>query len=111
MSLLKYIDRLKRMDDLIRKKATGCANDFAQKIGISTSQLFENLREMKELGAPIQYCPVRKSYFYEKEARLTIDFMSEGQHIKGGKNIFDFYLYSSMAGATSSTLSPHVFEC
>ena len=29
MSLLKYIERLKRMDDLIRRKATGCADEFA----------------------------------------------------------------------------------
>ena|SRR5882762_10429567 len=94
MSLLKYIDRLKRMDDLIRMKATGCANDFAHKLGISQSQLFQDLKEMKELGAPIQYCPTRKSYFYESEGRLTIDFMNEGQSIKGGKNMFDFYLYS-----------------
>ena len=29
MSLLKYMERLKRMDDLIRRKATGCADEFA----------------------------------------------------------------------------------
>jgi len=96
MSLLKYIDRLRRMDDLIRMKATGCANDFAHKLGISQSQLFQDLKEMKELGAPIQYCPLRKSYIYESEGRLTIDFMSEGRSIKGGGSVFDFYLHSNV---------------
>jgi hypothetical protein len=111
MSLLKYIDRVKRMDNLIRLKATGCANEFASKLGISPSQLFQDLKEMKQLGAPIQYCSVRKSYVYESNGRLTIDFMSDGQHIKGGKNIFNFNLDSSIAGAAASTLQTHIFEC
>jgi len=42
-------------------------------------------RNERKLGAPIQYCPTRKAIFYESEGRLTIDFMNEGQSIKGGK--------------------------
>jgi biotin operon repressor len=53
MSLLKYIDRLKRMDDLIRRKATGSPEEFSQKLNISRSQLLQDLKELKELGAPI----------------------------------------------------------
>lgn len=97
MSLLKYIERMKRMDNLIRMKATGCASEFAQKLGISPSQLFQDLKEMKELGAPIQYCSARRSYFYENEGRLMIDFMSEAQSIKGGSG-FELYLPSIAAG-------------
>lgn len=92
MSILKYIDRLKRMDDLIRRKATGSAIEFAEKLEISPSQLFQDLKEMRALGAPIDYCPKRKSYFYGKEGKLVLDFTNEGQAVKGGQNFFEnFY--------------------
>jgi hypothetical protein len=87
MSLLKYINRAQRMDDLIRRKATGCADEFAAKLGISHSQLYEDLKEMKELGAPIEYCPIRKSYIYSTEAKLIFTFNKNLEIIKGGQNI------------------------
>ncbi len=87
MSLLKYIERLKRMDDLIRRRATGCPDEFATKLGISKSQLYDELKEMKELGAPIEYCQTRKSYIYSAEARLTFTFHSNFKEIKGRQNI------------------------
>lgn len=111
MSLFKSIDRLRRMDDLIRRKATGTPNEFAEKLGLSPSQLFLVLKEMKELGTPIQYCTVRKSYYYEVEGRLVIvDFVEEGQRIKGGKNIFGFFEYSDKIGVTTYTLALQSFE-
>jgi hypothetical protein len=67
------------MDDLIRRKATGTPDEFAGKLGISTSQLFHDLKEMKELGALMEYCSIRKSYHYKKECRLVIDFITDDQ--------------------------------
>ena len=64
MSLLRSIERLKRMDDLIKKEMTGPSKEFAEKLGISRSMLMENLHEMKELGAGIEYCYFRRSYHY-----------------------------------------------
>ena len=95
MSLLKYIERVKRMDDLIRRKATGCAHEFATKLNISPSQLYQDLKEMKELGAPIEYCATRKSYIYNTEAKLIFTFQQNLSQIKGGQNIFS---NSSIAG-------------
>jgi biotin operon repressor len=105
MSLLKYIERLKRMDDLIRRKATGCAEEFAAKLHISKSQLFQDLKEMKELGAQVEYCSIRKSYYYISDCRLVINFIAEGQRIKGGKNSLDFFNHSSIAGVRDFTLA------
>lgn len=59
MSLLKSIYRLKRLDSLIKKEATGTAEEFAEKIGISRSMLMINLDEMREMGAMIKFCPDR----------------------------------------------------
>ncbi|MBY0435904.1 MAG: hypothetical protein K2U26_17565 [Cyclobacteriaceae bacterium] len=74
MSLLKYIERLKRMDDLIRRKATGDVNCFALKLGISRSQISQDLHELRNIGVPIKYCKYRKTYFYEGGVGLTINF-------------------------------------
>ncbi len=97
MSLLKYIERLKRMDDLIRRKATGCADEFASKLGISKSQLYDELKEMKELGAPLEYCQTRKSYIYNAETKLIVVFQKDLKEVKGGQNIF---IHSSITGVT-----------
>ena len=97
MSLLKYIDRLKRMDDLIQRKGTGTAEEFAARLGISVSVLKENLNEMRTLGAEIEFCRTRKSYLYMRQSRLIIKFegltkdKEEAQGIKGGKFLDSFY--------------------
>ena len=64
MGLLKSIERLKRMDHLIQNEVTGTAEEFAGKVNISRSMLMENIREMRDLGAKIDFCPRRQSYCY-----------------------------------------------
>src|SRR5689334_13566429 len=83
MSLLKYIDRLKKMDDLIRRKGTGTSIEFAEKLNISRSVLMENLSEIRSLGAQIKYCMYAQSYYYENEFQLIIGPRKENQ-IRGG---------------------------
>jgi predicted DNA-binding transcriptional regulator YafY len=72
MSLLKYIERLQRMDSLISMKSTGTPNEFAEKLGIKRSTLFQTLQEMRELGVDIRYSSGRQSYYYADNKRLKI---------------------------------------
>jgi predicted DNA-binding transcriptional regulator YafY len=90
MSLLKYLERAKRMDDLIRRKATGNAQEFGQKLGISRSVLMEHLRDMKELGAPIRFCDARHCYYYENDFNLMKDQRLE-LSMMGGKKIIELF--------------------
>lgn len=85
MSLLKYIERLKRIDDLIRRKATGNPEEFAKKLNISRSQLLQDLKELKELGAAIEYSFNSRSYYYGEECKIILDFRS--RKIYGGLGI------------------------
>lgn len=80
MSLLKYIDRIKRIDDLIKRKATGNAESFAKKLGISRSQLLQDLKELRELGAPIEFNTERQCYVYTRDYSFSIN----KHEIKGG---------------------------
>lgn len=71
--LLKYTDRLRYADQLIRMEATGAPRMFAKKLGISESYLYGILDEMKEMGLPLSYCKSRLSYVYDKPVRLRIE--------------------------------------
>ncbi len=94
MSIIKYIERLRRMDDLIRRKATGTPDEFASRLGLGKSVLMQELCELKELGAEIAYCRERKSYCYEQEFILKIGKLdnSKQQELKGGQNYFDEFI-------------------
>jgi hypothetical protein len=97
MSFLKYLHRLERIDDLIRRKATGNPKEFANKMSLCRSALMGYIREMKELGAPIAYCRRRESYYYEEEKELFIGFAKnrlakeQERAIGGGTNFFQRY--------------------
>lgn len=67
--------RIKRIDHLIRIKGTGNPPQLASKLGISERSIYEYLNLMKDLGAPIKYCHVRESYYYDEEGSFTICFL------------------------------------
>jgi predicted DNA-binding transcriptional regulator YafY len=77
MSLLKFVERLKRMDNLILTQQTGNAKEFANKMNISSSQLFKDIRDMKVLGAPIKYSREVRSYCYSKNCMMILDFLEK----------------------------------
>ena len=93
MSLLKSVERLKRIDYFIKNESTGISEEFAKKIGISRSMLMENLQEMKDLGADIVFCQYKRSYHYTNNFSIVIGALEK---IKGG----EFFLGSPMASDT-----------
>lgn len=62
------------MDDLIRRKATGSPEQFAEKMGMDRSTLMRYLSELKKLDAPIYFDPIKQSYYYEEEVYLELGF-------------------------------------
>ncbi len=72
MSLIKYVERIRRIDYLIHLKATGTPEEFARKLGIRRSTLFQSLQEMRDLGVDIKYSSVLKTYYYADNRRIII---------------------------------------
>ncbi|HOW41808.1 MAG TPA: hypothetical protein PL123_14785 [Bacteroidales bacterium] len=72
MALLKYIERVRRIDLLIHLRATGPPMEFARKLGIRRSTLFQSLQEMKEMGVDIRYSNIRETYYYADDRRIEI---------------------------------------
>ena len=76
MNMIKYLERIKRMDDLIRRKATGTSWEFAKNMNISRSTLMEYIDLLKCMGAPIAYDKFRNSYYYLFSCTLKIGYES-----------------------------------
>lgn len=91
MGLLKFIDRLKQIDHLIKTENTGSADEFAEKLGISRSMLMINLEEMRTLGAEIVYCPHKRSYRYAAEFNVIIGNPAATIIEGGASHLIDWY--------------------
>jgi predicted DNA-binding transcriptional regulator YafY len=72
------LHRLIRLDYLIHLKATGKPADCAHKIGISERSLYDYMKLLKEMGAPIKFSRNRGTYYYNEEGRFRISFLSDG---------------------------------
>jgi len=70
------LHRLIRLDYLIHLKSTGTPANCANKIGISERSLYDYLKMLKEMGAPIKFSRNRGTYYYGEEGRFRISFIS-----------------------------------
>jgi len=97
MALYNYINRIERMDRLIRRKSTGNPKELAEKLNISERWLYIFLDELRsELDCPIRYDRRKRSYVYEIPGRIAIGFESEMENselkkVSGGKKFKLFY--------------------
>lgn len=87
MRKLINIERLLRIDRFIRRKGSGPPNEFAKRIGISKTTLFEYLSYLRDdLMAIIHYNRYSKNYEYEKEPEFLQEYLNNEQSeaIEGG---------------------------
>ena len=70
--MIKYVNRLERIDALVFMKATGTPEQFADKLGIRRSTLYQTLQEIRFMGVDIRYCCHRQSYYYANGRRIRI---------------------------------------
>ena len=69
------LHRLIRLDHLIAHKSTGTPADCANKIGISERSLYDYLKILKEMGAPVRFSRDRRTYFYTEGGHFHISFL------------------------------------
>lgn len=80
MALLKHLNRLKYMDFMIKRKATGNLETFARKNSLCKRALAEVLHEMRELGFPIKFDRNKNTYYYSEEGKMVERlFVKEGK--------------------------------
>lgn len=75
MNFLEQIQRIERLDQLIRLRATGTPRELAKRLRISSRQLFNLLYIMRnELEAPIKYDNDSNSYVYSEQGQVVIRY-------------------------------------
>ena len=78
MDFLRQIKRIEYIDYLIRSRATGNPGEFANKLNISPSQLYQVIKILKdEMGAPIYYSKSLQSYCYNESVKFVCEFREE----------------------------------
>jgi ribosomal protein S25 len=64
MKIHTQIERIKHLNSLIKREATGTPSQLAEKLNISVATVYRLIRELKDFGAPILYSKHSQSYIY-----------------------------------------------
>lgn len=72
MSFNEHLNQVKRLHYLIKRKATGNAQQLAKRLEVSRATVFRRIEDLKTLGAEVEYCKERQSYFYRNYFELVL---------------------------------------
>ena len=95
MKALQQLERLKRMNDMIRHGRTGTPEELSGLLGISRRQLYSDLDYIRDLGVRIGYSKQRQTFYYAEDHVLEISYSvkvitdSKAQEINGGSRESD----------------------
>lgn len=74
MKVFDIIGRLQLMHKLISERKTGTPEEFAKRLGIGRSTLYDLIDDLKSRDVPITYCRRDKSYEYSRPVSIEISF-------------------------------------
>lgn len=80
--IIKQIELIQRIDQLIRLQATGSPEQLADRLEISKAKLYRIINVMRELNAPIIYNPSVQSFIYEKAVGFRFGFYRREMNTK-----------------------------
>lgn len=85
--IVKQLQLIKRIDQLIQLKATGSPIELASRLEVSKSKLYRILDIMKALNAPVEFDTFSRSYYYVKEVEFTCGFYEKPIGINKEKSL------------------------
>ncbi|MEW7281142.1 HTH domain-containing protein [Aquimarina sp. 2201CG1-2-11] len=100
--IVKQLELIDRMDQLIRLQATGSPRTLASRLGISRTTVYRLIDVMKELNAPVSYDIKLQSFVYESAVKFKVGFIpqelsyDETRRINGGKKIKKYIFYNNV---------------
>lgn len=74
MKALEQLERLQRMNQLIKNERTGTPEEFAGKLGISRRQLYSYIESIKDMGADIGYSKNRRTFYFCNGHEVEISY-------------------------------------
>ena len=90
MKALEQLERLKRMNQLVKAECTGTPEEFSNWLGISRRQLYSDIEYINDIGVKISYSKNRRTFYYcnghELEIMVSLKVVSKEniQKINGG---------------------------
>jgi len=102
MKAIEQMERLQRMNKLIKGECTGTPEEFADKLGISRRHLYSEIEYFKDLGVEIGYSRSRRTFSFcnghEIEIAYHVKVMPKEitKNINGGfsENIVQCFFYA-----------------
>ena len=74
MDFQKQAERINKAHQLILEERTGTPKEFAEKLKISRSQLYNLIDNLKEYQAPIKYSKKSNNFYYSKLFHLELKY-------------------------------------
>jgi len=74
MKALEQLERLQRMNQLIKNERTGSPDEFSQRLGISRRQLYSYIENIKDMGADIGYSKNRRTFYFCNGHEVEISY-------------------------------------
>ena len=74
MHAIKVIQQLTKINHCIIKSDTGTPRELAKKLRLGERQVLRYIDMLKKLGAPVDYCRRRKSYYYKVKGQFSAGF-------------------------------------
>ena len=89
--MVHQVERIKKINELINSANTGSPKEFADKLGISKSHLYQSIEELNEMGISIHYGSTRKAYYYENIIEHSLSYSMKIISENGVKEIIGGY--------------------
>ncbi len=99
MKLFEYLDRISMVHKLVSRKRTGTPEEFAGRLGVSRTSLYELIDELRSRGAPIVYSKSAKTFLYSEPYDIAVTCSlrpltyAEEKESAGGTNISSKILF------------------
>ena len=71
MNLIKNLNQVERLHELIVQQKTGTSKELAEKLGINRAKLYVLIDELSELNMPVAYSRKYETFYYVQEKPLT----------------------------------------
>jgi len=75
MAFNNTLNQLERLAYLIQRKATGTPVQLAERMDVSIRTVTNLINLLRDRGADINYCKVRRTYYFERPVKLCFDIV------------------------------------
>lgn len=74
MDFITQLERIKRINQLVKTKSTGNPAQLARRLELSERRIYQLISLIKTLGAPIYFDREYNSYCYSENIEFTFGF-------------------------------------